>query len=167
MKKRSKILIYPLVITGFILMLTYSCKKDEKKTDPTPTPAPTVVATEEWGVVMNNDTTNNGQHTLTKKSDGTITTSGSWTFQGTTCPFQNAAVTVTDTIFSFTATGIATNPAAPVGYNTSPFTLHVDGITHNGVAQDVWTIGFTTFGWPTGLNGTAVGTRTSGSGITN
>jgi uncharacterized protein (TIGR02145 family) len=38
MKKKNRILIYSLIIMGFLLMLTYSCKKDDKKDDTTPTP---------------------------------------------------------------------------------------------------------------------------------
>ena len=167
MKKKSRILIYPLVIIGFVLMLTYSCKKDDKKTDPTPTPTPTVVATEEWGVIMDNDSANHGQQTFEKKSDGSITGSGSWIYQGTVCPFQNAIVSINDTIISFTATGTATNSAAPAGYQTSPFTLNVNGSAHNGKAYTTDDISFTTYGWPPTTNHSSVGTRISGSGVTN
>jgi hypothetical protein len=160
MKKRNSILIYSFVIMGFVSMLTNSCKKDDS--------TPTVVATEEWGYIMDSDSTNYGHQTFVKKSDGNITSSGSWTYQGmVVCQFQNAIVSINDTIISFTATGTATNPAAPVGYTTSPFTLNVNGNAHNGKSYETYTISFTTSGWPPVLNGISVGTRISGSGVTN
>jgi len=36
MKKKNKILFYPIIMIGILLMLTYSCKKD-KKDEPNPT----------------------------------------------------------------------------------------------------------------------------------
>ncbi len=41
MKKKNSILIYPLLIMGLVLFLTYSCKK--KDNTPTPDPTPTTV----------------------------------------------------------------------------------------------------------------------------
>ncbi len=37
MKKKKQLLIYPLMLMGLFLMLTNSCKKDEKNDDPEPT----------------------------------------------------------------------------------------------------------------------------------
>jgi uncharacterized protein (TIGR02145 family) len=40
MKKKSRILIYSLIVIGFVLIFSNACKKDEEKEDPAPTPAP-------------------------------------------------------------------------------------------------------------------------------
>lgn len=123
--------------------------------------------TEVWTVIMDGDPDRNGEETFVKNDDGTITSSGTWVFSGVTCTYQNGVLVVNDTLISFTAQGTATNPAAPQGYQTSPFTLEVEGTAHNGQGVQNWAITFSTFGWPDPLTGTAEATRISGSGITN
>lgn len=41
MKTKSKILNYPLIVMGFVIILINGCKKDEKNDDVTPNPTPT------------------------------------------------------------------------------------------------------------------------------
>jgi len=43
MKMKSKISIFTLILMGFFLILTYSCKKDAKKDDPKPKPTPAAI----------------------------------------------------------------------------------------------------------------------------
>ncbi len=128
----------------------------------------TVVATEEWGVIMDNDSANYGQQTFELNSDGSIISSGNWHVDGVDCPFQNASVIISDTIFSFTATGTATNPnpSIPAPYKTSPFTLNVTASAHNGISYATWSIIFSTQGWPPTVQGVSFATRKSGSGVT-
>ncbi|MDD4637846.1 MAG: leucine-rich repeat domain-containing protein [Bacteroidales bacterium] len=115
---------------------------------------------------MNNDSANYGQQSFEKRSDGTITSSGTWHFEGVDCPYQDAIVTITGTSFSFTATGTAVNPNAPEGYQTSPFTLQVQGEASNGTHTSTWSISFTTPNWPPTLQGVSLATRKTGRGIT-
>lgn len=148
-----------------ILTILIGCTKDEN--NPT---APTIVATEEWEFIMDNDSSNHGQATFEKKSDGSVSAQAIWYFvyQGSTvqCPFESGDVTVADTAISYTGQGTATNPAAPTGYQNSAFTVNVSGVAYNGNSHGTWSIAFTTFGWPSNLQGTFIGTRKSGSGIT-
>ena len=51
MKKKNRILIYPLIVMGMLFMLTNSCKKDEKKDVPTPTPVLTVGQSYQGGYI--------------------------------------------------------------------------------------------------------------------
>jgi len=51
MKKKNRILIYPLIVMGMLLMLTNSCKKDEKKDDTTPTPVLAVGQSYQGGII--------------------------------------------------------------------------------------------------------------------
>jgi len=162
MKTTNKFWYYSLIILSVLLS---NCKKEEST--PVASVAATIVATEDWTFIIDSDSNNNGHQIHTKKSDGSITSSGSWTYQGTVCPFQDALLLINDTIVSFTATGTATNPAAPAGYNTSPFTLKVNSVAHNGKSYETYNIVFTTFGWPPSLNGISTGKRNSGSGVTN
>ena len=168
MKKRNNILIYSLVIMGFVFILTNGCKKDTTTTTPTTV---NVVKTEVWRYVIDSNINDTARLTHTKKSDGGITTSGYWNYiyqnQQVVCQVQNTALTVNDTIYSFTATGTATNASAPVGIQTSPFTLVVSGVTHNGTSKETYDIYFTQYMWPSHKNGFSRGTRTSGSGVTN
>jgi hypothetical protein len=148
-----------------ILLIFIACQKD--KNNPA---APTIVATEVWGYIIDNDSTNHGDATFEKKSDGNITESANWFFgfQNTIveCPFEGGKVTVADTVLSISAQGTATNPAAPTGYQNSAFTINISGSAHNGQSSGVWSIAFSTLGWPSTLQGTFSATRKSGSGIT-
>jgi hypothetical protein len=116
---------------------------------------------------MDNDPLGNGEETFMKNNDGSITSSGTWDFDGVVCTYQNGVLVVNDTLITFTALGTATNSAAPTGYQISSFDLSVEGTAHSGQGIQNWVITFSTFGWPDSLSGTAEATRTSGSGITN
>jgi hypothetical protein len=151
-----------------IILSLIGCKKDES--NPATIQTQSIIATETWNAVMDNDSANHGQHTFDKKSDGTVTTTGTWYYsnQGTEvqCPFIEGAVTIADTVVTFTAQGTATNPAAPSGYRTSPFTFSTNSVAYNDKAYGNYTISFSTLGWPAKLQGTFTSKQTSGSGIT-
>jgi len=133
----------------------------------TPTSA-TVVATEVW-------TGSNGKGdantTFTKYSDGSIKTTGTWTYNYNgaivTCPISAGTATITGNNIAFTATGTATNPGAPAGYQTSPFTLQVQGATSGATASGTFSISFSTTGWPGTVSGNWTTTKQSGSGVTS
>ncbi|MGD1045688.1 MAG: hypothetical protein ABR936_10235 [Bacteroidota bacterium] len=148
-----------------LLLFHIGCKKDESNPI-----APTVVATEEWEFIINNDSSNHGQITFEKTSDGHVSENAIWYFvyQDSTvqCPFKGGNVTITDTTISIIAQGTATYPAAPVGYQTSAFNVNLSGSAHNGISYGTWGITFSTFGWPSQIAGTFTATRKSGSGIT-
>jgi len=125
--------------------------------------------TEQWEYVLDGGQ-GSGNLTLNEKQDGTITADGDFTYsyQGyeISGPHTEAPVTIAGSSISMTATGTATNPTAPPGYQTSPFTLNVIGTMYNGEGSGTFTITFTTLGWPSSISGSWEGTRTSGSGIT-
>ena len=129
--------------------------------------ASVIITSEVWGVIMNNDSTNYGQEIFEKKMDGSITAKGNWHVNGVDCPFQNSIVTINGTNMSFTAIGTATNPVAPSPYNTSPFTLNVTGSAHDGISTATWSINFSTYGWPSTVQGVGSAVKKSGSGVTN
>jgi hypothetical protein len=149
-----------------MLTILNGCSKDDN--NPT---APTVVAIENWNFILNDNSSNHGQTTFEKKSDGSISEKSDWYFvyEGATvqCPFEGGKVTIADTAISFTAQGTATNPDAPAGYQKSAFTVNVSGFAHNGNSSGTWNITFLTEGWPSNLEGIFLATRKSGSGITN
>jgi len=154
-----------LAILLTLFFISNGCKKDENN------PASsTAAATEVWNFIMDYDSSSYGQTTFEKKSDGTISGKATWqyVYQGITiqCPFEGGTVTVADTIISISAQGTATNAAAPAGYQTSPFTLSVSGIAHNGESYGAWSINFSTTGWPSSAAGMYTAMRQSGSGIT-
>jgi hypothetical protein len=163
-KKMKRYILLPAII--FLILIT-GCKKDEDNPASGDT---SIVATEEWAAVMDGDSSNHGLHRFDKKSDGSITTTGTHYYnnQGTevVCPFANGEVTVNDSNVVFTAKGTATNPAAPAGYQSSPFTFSTIGVAKSGQAYGTYTIKFSTFGWPSEINGTFISTKTKGSGIT-
>ena len=156
----------PNVCFLVLLFVLIGCKKDEGSPV-----APTVIASEEWVVIMNNDTANYGQQVLEKKSDGSVAVQGGWYFvsQGPTlqCPFSDGTATISDTNISLTIHGTATYPGAPVGYQTSAFTLSVSGSEYNGKSSGAFRFTFSTYGWPSGESGTFIATRKSGNGVTN
>lgn len=49
---------------------------------------------------------------------------------------------------------------------TSPFELVLQGNVNNGAATGTYTITFSSFGWPSKVEGSFTATRISGSGIT-
>jgi hypothetical protein len=132
--------------------------------------SPTIIASEEWGAIMDNDSADHGQQTFNKYSDGSFLTNGTWyyDYNGATveCPFSGGTAVFIDTVMTFSAQGTATNPAARVGYQTSPFVLTVAGIVHNGRSYGTWVNAFTTTGWPSTLQGTFTATKLNGSGVT-
>ena len=162
---KTKLNLYSFVIAVIILSII-GCSKNEEN----PADFNQVVSTEKWDAVMDNDSLNHGTHTFYKKTDGSITTSGTWyhNHQGTevVCQFNNGPVTITDTVVVFSAQGTATNPAAPVGYQTSPFTFSTTGTAKNGHAYGTYSIKFSTMGWPSEITGVFASVRVSGSGIT-
>ena len=149
----------------FILIVFGGCKKNESS----PTAA-SVVATEEWSAITDNDSTNHGQLTYKKSSDGSIAVNGTWQYpyQGTTVQFviSSGTATVVDTVITLSVQGTATNPAAPAGFQTSAFTESISGSASNGKSAGTYTISFSTFGWPSNLQGTFTASRISGSGVT-
>ena len=127
-------------------------------------PEASAAKTEQWELI------GSGNCTLIEGQNGTITANGNWiyNYQGAIVsgPYSNAPVTIAGSSISITASGTATNPSAPPGYQTSPFTSSISGKACNGHGSGAFTITFTTFGWPSSISGTWKGTRTSGSGIT-
>jgi hypothetical protein len=154
------------ILLSFLIILN-GCKKDEN--NPT---TPTVGATEQWKFIMNNDSANHGQATIAKKSDGSISSDADWYFVegGYTvhCPYENGDVTIIDTLITMTGEGTAynPNPHIPQGYDSSSFTINVNGSANSGKMSGTWSIDFTQYGWPPNLQGTFTGTRISGSGVT-
>jgi len=132
-------------------------------------PEASAAKTEQWELILNGGL-GSGNCTLIEGQNGTITANGNWiyNYQGAIVsgPYSNAPVTIAGSSISITASGTATNPSAPPGYQTSPFTLSISGKACNGHGSGTFTITFTTFGWPSSISGTLKGTRTSGSGIT-
>lgn len=155
------------VLVIFFLLSLNGCKKEESN----PTGNSSIVATEEWSAIMDNDSLNHGHHFFEKNSDGVVTTKGTfyYNYGGTevVCPFINGAVTINDTVVTYTLQGTANNPAAPEGYKFSPFTFTTTGVAHNGQAYGNYTINFSTTGWPPQIQGTFTSVKISGSGITN
>lgn len=128
-----------------------------------------IVSTEKWVLILDNGQGRSDLE-LYKTQDGTITSNGSWvyTYQGAnvTGPYSDAAVTIAGSSMSIMASGTATNPAAPQGYQTSPFTLSFIGTALDGQGNGTYTMTFQTFGWPSTITGNWEGSRTGGSGIT-
>jgi hypothetical protein len=150
-----------------LLALFPGCSKEEESPASS---GSTVVGWERWLSVMDGDSLSHGDHTITKYSDGTITTSGTWYYNNSgtdvVCPFINGPVTVNDSIVTFTASGTATYAGAPAGYQASPFTFSTNGVAISGKAHGTYTITFTTMGWPPKLEGTFTSTRFSGTKVT-
>jgi len=148
-----------------ILIVFAGCKKDESNPA-----AVSIAATEEWSAITDNDSTNHGQLTYKKSSDGSIAVNGTWQYpyQGTTVQFviSSGTATVVDTVISLSVQGTATNPAAPAGFQTSAFNESISGTAHNGKSVGTYTISFSTLGWPSNLQGIFSATRISGSGVT-
>jgi hypothetical protein len=159
---------FSIIVLLFVLFaLVPGCSKEEENPASS---GPTVAGWERWLSVMDGDSLNHGDHTITKYSNGSVTTTGTWYYNnnGTdvVCPFTNGPVTVSDSIVTFTASGTATYAGAPAGYQTSPFTFSTNGVAVSGKAHGTYTITFTTMGWPAKLEGTFTSTRISGTKVT-
>jgi len=125
-----------------------------------------VVATERWESITERGN-GKGVWTLSKHSDGTLSIAGEWAYAGSvTCPFNEGSVTMAGPSFAFTAEGTATNASAPLGYQTSPFALKVEGETRGGKGSGTYAITFSAAAWPPGFSGKWTATRTEGEGIT-
>ncbi len=132
---------------------------------------PSVIATEEWQFIMDNDTASLAQMTYQKKSDGSVVAvSATWRSANDGNALygqcEEGIVTISDTIISIASQGTAILSGAPEGYRNSPFTLTIDGSARNGLAAGNWTVNFSAIGWPPSKSGTFTATRSSGSGIT-
>jgi len=147
-------LCFPDVNTGYAVGIYGKMLKYSNSTA-------TVVASEDWDVIMNNNSTNYGQETFEKKSDGTITSKGTWHVNGVDCPFQDGIVSITDSLMSFTANGTAT-----LSSMTSHYTLAVTGSANNGKSHASWSIHFSAMGWPEVVEGIGDAILKSGSGVT-
>jgi len=131
----------------------------------------TVVSTEEWNEIMDNTPTNYFSHIFEKNSEGVITTTTkSWqqTHDGITTidsTPRTGLVTFDGTNLSFTIQGTATvaSPAAMVG-SSSPYNLFITGV--GGISSGIYIMSFTDPHWPEPLQGTWIGTKISGSGVT-
>ena len=106
-------------------------------------PDATSEMTEQWEFILD-DGQGSGNCTLLKKPAGTIIADGNWvyTYQGAKAlaPFTEAPVTISGKSILITATGTATSPSSPPGYNTSPYTLTISGTAFNGQGSGTFTI---------------------------
>jgi hypothetical protein len=154
---------YIFLIIIILTISFMSCSKDNST-------APATMATEIWESAAN-DTLGSGNWTINKYDNGSYNINGSWVFSwsGTncTCPFTNGTFIQFGDSVSFTGNGTANYPAAPQGYQNSPFTLKVNGIANGGNFTGNYEITFSTYGWPQKISGSSKAKRTSGSGITN
>ncbi len=158
------------IISASILILILSISSCKVSNENPSEANSTVVATEVWYAIVNNDSSNYGTYAFEKYDDGSIKASGSWVshYNGAEvkCPFAKGEVIIKDSVVSFSGQGTATNLSAPVGYQNSPFTMSSTGIVKNGQATGSYYIKFTMMGWPDSVGGNFVSHRTSGSGIT-
>jgi len=118
-----------------------------------------VERTEIWGH-------SNSEFTLLKDSNGGISITGEWRSGTVVCKMTKGSAEILTDYLSFSGTGIATNPLAPEGYKTSPFTLQSNGYLNNGEYDGNYVLTFTTYGWPSNQTFSAVSTKKSGEGIT-
>lgn len=155
MKNCNCILLTLITVTTLLLFIPISAYSSEK--------------TEQWELILDGG---RGQAnvTLIQKQDGTITSDGNWVYnyQGASVsgPYANAPVIISGSSISIKTTGTATDPSAPPGYKTSPFTLNINGTAFNGQGDGPFTITFQAIGWPNEITGIWGGKRISGSGIT-
>jgi len=139
----------------------------------------TVVATEEWSAIMDNNSSNYFNHIFEKNSEGVITTTTkSWQYVYNdqsmgliTVADLNArtgSVTIngSSTGFSFQGTATILSPTTIAG-DTSPYTFSTTGDANNGTATGTYTISFTNANWPSSVQGTFSSTKISGSGVTS
>lgn len=161
--KRFFLLLFSVAISYSAFSQTKMFINKTSGTDSTPT----VIASEVWSTITDNDTANHGLMTLDKYSDGSISVSGYW-YRGSTDQgvISSGTGIIVDTNFSVTEQGTATDLAAPFGYQSSAFTDSVSGSAHNGKSSGTYIVSFSTHGWPSWLQGIFTATRISGSGIT-
>jgi hypothetical protein len=156
---------FNLLFSCLILLAYMGCAEDSSNPS-----AATIIATEVWEFIMDDDSSNYGETTFEKKSNGSIVARANWHFLygdvPVECPFENGTVTLADTLMSILANGTATNSYAPPGFQNSTFTLNADGQVANGHSSGLWNIAFSTLGWPASVQGSFLATRKSGSGIT-
>ena len=154
MKSYNSILVAIITATTLLLFVPIAATADK---------------TEKWELIVD-DGQGRVDLTLIEKQDGTITADGNWVYnyQGADVsgPFIAAPVTIVGSSLSIMASGTATDPSAPPGYKTSPFTLNISGTALNGQGNGTFTMTFQTVGWPDRIIGSWDGARTSGSGIT-
>lgn len=156
-----------IIVISFSLILINFSACDKDSSSPT---GPNVVATEIWEFIMDNDSSHYGEANFKKMADENISIDGTWYFPYgdtiVTCTFQSNSVIKTDSSFSASLNGTASNPGAPEGYRTSNFTINMNGTLYNGQSNGVYLLNFSTFGWPKNVSGTYIATRKSGSGVT-
>ena len=106
------------IILTVIIVTFNGCKKDDS--NPTTAQTQSILGSESWSAIMDNDSSDHGSNTFEKKTDGSVATKGTWYYstQGNEvqCPFTDGPVTIADTVITFTAHGTATNSSAPSGY---------------------------------------------------
>jgi len=124
-----------------------------------------IMATERWESTADRGK-GKGAWTFSKKSDGTVSIAGEWTYVNSiTCPFSAGSVNISGPSLLFTVMGTARNSSAPQGYQDSPFTLNIKGELRDGKGTGTYTITFSATGWPPGFSGKWTATRTEGKGV--
>ena len=146
---------------NYLVIMVYS---DDACTLP---PSPEI--TEYWKLALD-DGQGSSNLTLIKKQDGTSIADGNWTYNylgsDVSGLYTEASVTIAESSILITASGIATNPSAPPGYQTSPFTLTIIGTALDGKGSGTFTTAFQSVGWPDRISGSWEGKLRSGGGIT-
>ena len=131
---------------------------------------PWIVAVEEWASADDGLTTGTYVFVQTQMRD--VLVHGEWHHvdppDDVVGPFTNGVVSISNAVVHFSASGTAynSNPSIPSGYETSPFTLTVDGIMSNGYGTGVSTTRFTRTGWPSSRSATWSGVLLRGTHIT-
>jgi hypothetical protein len=184
LKNNNRILVAMLTTTMFLLFMPISAYADWGTTQDIDSsfneahsttnnlivePAVSPEKTEQWELILDGGR-GYANVTLSQKQDGTISSDGNWVYnyQGSSVsgPYTDAPVAIVGSSMSIKTSGTATNPSAPQGYKTSPYSLSIIGTALNGEGAGTFTITFQTVGWPNRILGTWAGKRTSGSGIT-
>ena len=155
-----------LLFTAFIAIAFTSNSQSLKKA------TATIVATEEWNEIMDNNPTNYFSHIFEKNSEGVITTTTkSWQHvvpEGPTIVDstpRTGLVTFDGTNLSFSVQGTATITSQG---STSTYSLSIAGVgSGNGTSMGTYIMSFTNVQWPGNLQGTWAGTKISGSGVTS
>ena len=154
MKKLKLFLIFNVIILPILFIYNALAYAD-------------LISSEEWEISID---VGYGQWTLKESSDAFITTDGEWTYvyggENVKCPFANATVEISGQSLSFIATGTATASIVFAGYNTSTFTLNVNGTTSDNSGNGNYSISFDQSGWPSTYSGNWQGNFISGGGIT-
>ena len=119
------------------------------------------------GVLTETWKSSTSEFTLKKDDSGTISIIGEWRSGTVVCKLTSGTAYISTDQLSFNGTGTATNPMAPDGYKTSPFSLQSKGVINNGEYSGNYTLSFTKFGWPSEETFSEVSLKISGDGITN